>query len=133
MDHVKSVVAIYEAFGRGDLPGILAHVSEDVDWDYGQADSGVPWLKHRRGHAGVAAFLGALGEGTELLQFQPKEILAGDSVVVALVDLRLRVRATGREVAETDEVHVWRFGPSGQVVAFRHALDSAQQVAALAG
>jgi hypothetical protein len=29
-DHVATVASIYEAFGRGDVPAILAALSEDV-------------------------------------------------------------------------------------------------------
>jgi ketosteroid isomerase-like protein len=30
-DNVKTITPIYEAFGRGDVPAILAALSDDVD------------------------------------------------------------------------------------------------------
>ena len=49
--NIDTVKGIYEAFGRGDVPAILERVREDVEWDVGVADRGVPWLAPRRGRA----------------------------------------------------------------------------------
>jgi ketosteroid isomerase-like protein len=32
--HAKTVEAIYAAFGRGDIPGILGAPREDVEWEH---------------------------------------------------------------------------------------------------
>ena len=40
--HAGAVASIYEAFGRRDIPGVLAHLSEDVTWDV----TDVPWTPH---------------------------------------------------------------------------------------
>ena len=42
--HAKTVEAIYAAFGRGDIPGILAALREDVEWEDDAVDQGIPWL-----------------------------------------------------------------------------------------
>ncbi|HEY4575304.1 MAG TPA: DUF4440 domain-containing protein, partial [Thermoanaerobaculia bacterium] len=59
-DHLATVTAIYEAFGRGDIPGLLEHVSDDVEWeawaDNTAQKAGVGWMVPRRGKAGVAEF-----------------------------------------------------------------------------
>lgn len=31
-DNIKTIQTVYEAFGRGDIAGILDAVSEDIDW-----------------------------------------------------------------------------------------------------
>lgn len=36
MSPIETVRQIYAAFGRGDVPAILACLAEDVDWEYGQ-------------------------------------------------------------------------------------------------
>jgi ketosteroid isomerase-like protein len=33
VSHTTTVAAMYEAFGRADLAGILSHLSADVTWD----------------------------------------------------------------------------------------------------
>jgi ketosteroid isomerase-like protein len=131
--NLETVQQIYAAFGAGDVTAILSVMSDDVEWEYGFADPGVPWLKRRRGKEGVAAFFAALGEGVEFLGFRVGTIAAADDKVLALIDLHGRVRRTGRELREEDEVHIWQFGADGRVVRFRHALDTAQHAAAWAG
>lgn len=40
--HAKTVEAIYAAFGRGDIPGILAALRENVEWEHDAVDQGIP-------------------------------------------------------------------------------------------
>ena len=122
---LATVQEIYAAFGRGDLQSILDRISPDVEWEYGQGGSDVPYLAPRRGHAGVVAFFGALAETLRLDVFRPKDLVAGPGVVVALVDIEGVSLRTGRSIREEDEVHVWRFDDAGKVARFRHALDTA--------
>ena len=112
MGNADTVKAIYEAFGRGDVPAILARLADGVEWEYGDRSTDVPWLEPRRGRADVARFFDALGE-LEIDRFEPKAFLGSGDVVVVLVDLDARVRRTGRRIREEDEVHVWRFAPDG--------------------
>jgi ketosteroid isomerase-like protein len=32
-DNVKTIHAIYDCFGRGDIPGVLEHLDPDVRWN----------------------------------------------------------------------------------------------------
>lgn len=125
MRNIETVQAIYQAFGRGDVEAILGHLADDVEWEYGRIDAGVPWLKTRRGRAQVPAFFEALA-GLELQRFQPKVVLGDGNVVVALIDVALVVRATGRRIVEEDEVHLWHFDTDGRVLRFCHKLDAHQ-------
>src|SRR4051812_40187602 len=90
MKLVDKVQGIYGAFGRGDIPAILEQLAEDIDWDYGHGPTGVPWLEHRHGRAGVAAFFEA-ARGIEFLKFAPHTFLEGPDRVAALVDVIGRV------------------------------------------
>ena len=60
MANIDVVREIYGAFGRGDIPAILGHLAENVDWEYGPVSTDVPWLQHRRGRAQVGEFFAAL-------------------------------------------------------------------------
>jgi ketosteroid isomerase-like protein len=131
MSNVAVVGAMYEAFGRGDVPAILAHLAEDVEWEYGFNSTEVPWLQPRRGHQGVAEFFATLDD-VEFHRFEPKTLLAAGDTVVALVDLEATVRATGQPVREEDEVHIWHFA-GGKVVRFRHRVDTHQHLRAYQG
>jgi ketosteroid isomerase-like protein len=120
----KTVQEIYEAFGKGDVPAILGRLAPDVQWEYGQqGPSDVPWLQQRRGRDAVAGFFESLG-GADFHKFDPKQIIEGDGVVVAILDVELTVKATGKRVNEQDEMHLWRFNAAGEVTSFRHGTDT---------
>ncbi len=133
MDNIQTVQQIYAAFGRGDVPAILDRLSADVDWEYASSVD-VPWLRRRRGPQEVAGFFTALAEGFAISRFQVKETLASadGQVVAVLVDVAATVTRTGRNVEETDEIHLWRFDPDGKVRKFRHGADTAAHAAAWA-
>jgi ketosteroid isomerase-like protein len=123
MSNVRTVQEMYAAFGRGDVPAILSRLADSVEWEYGPVSTTVPWLQRRHGRDGAAGFFASLAE-IELHRFAPKEFLEGDGVVVVLIDVEFTVRATGKRVAEEDEIHVWRFDPDGRVVRYRHGVDT---------
>jgi ketosteroid isomerase-like protein len=123
MNIAQTTQEIYAAFGRGDIPAILARLSESVDWEYGATDNAAPWLAPRRGRAGAGAFFASLG-GIDIHRFSVNAILSGDNVAVALVNIEFTVKATGKRVVEEDEVHVWHFDAKGDVARFRHRVDT---------
>ena len=132
MSHTQSVQQIYEAFGKGDIEGILGRLADNVEWEYGINSTDVPWLQPRRGRAQVAAFFQALG-AMDIHTFQPKAIIESGNTVVALADFDATVKATGRRISEEDEVHVWHFDAAGKVSRFRHRADTHQQWKAYSG
>jgi ketosteroid isomerase-like protein len=134
--HAATVQAIYEAFGRGDVPAILERLAPDVVWDRwehgnGAQQAGVPWMAERHGREDVAGFFAALG-ALDFHGFEIVALLTGGDSVAAVVELDVTVRATGRRLRDR-EVHVWRFGPDGLVTEFRHHVDTAKHAAASAG
>ena len=123
MSNIQTVQAIYAAFGQGDIPTILGHLGETIEWGYGTLDAGVPWLEPRRGLAEVPKFFESLG-ALDFQRFQPKTFLESGNVVVALIDLAVVVKASGRSIVEEDEVHIWHFDSQGRVIRFCHRLDT---------
>jgi hypothetical protein len=79
MTNVKTVEAIYAAFGRGDIPSIIEHLAENIDWEYAAQIDDVPWLRRRRGRAEVAAFFASLAE-LEIKSFAPTALLEARAV-----------------------------------------------------
>ena len=132
MSNIQTVQGIYEAFGRGDIPALMNHLADDIEWDFGMRVPGVPWLQPRHGRAEVPGFFQSLG-GVEFQKFQPKTLLESGTVVVALIDVAFVVKATDRKVVEEDEVHIWDFDARGQVARFRHKLDTHQHWVACGG
>lgn len=132
MTNIDTVHAVYTAFGRGDITAIMNVLADDIDWDYAITDAGVPWLRPRTGHPGALDFFQSLS-AVEFHKFEPKMLLANDNVVVALIDFAGLVKATGIEIDEEDEVHIWHFDEAGKVARFCHKLDSHQHWAAHTG
>lgn len=131
MSPIETVQQIYAAFGRGDVPFILSCLAADVDWEHDTSPNPVPWLQPLQGRAAVPRFFEALHTHVEFQSFQPKQFLADGLTVVDLVDLAFTVKATGKQVVEVDEVHIWRFNEHGLVQRFRHRADTWQSAMAL--
>ena len=59
-DNLATVAKMYEAFGRGDGPGMLACLADDVKWEPFEGSSaqqaGVPGLQARRGKPAAGEF-----------------------------------------------------------------------------
>jgi uncharacterized protein len=130
MSNVDIVKGIYEAFGRQDVPAILERIDESVAWDQQYADTKVPWLRARRGRAGVGEFFQSLSD-LQFDRFEVTRVLGDGDTVVALIDLDATVRSTGKKICERGEVHIWKLNNQGRVVHFRHAVDTAQHERAL--
>jgi ketosteroid isomerase-like protein len=132
MTNIDTVSEVYAAFGRGDVASIMEVLADDIEWEYGMADAGVPWLRPRTGRAGALEFFQSLS-AVEFSKFEPTMLLASGDVVVALIDLACVVTATGIRIEEESEVHIWHFDEDGMVARFCHKLDSHQHWAAHRG
>jgi hypothetical protein len=130
MTPIETVRSIYQNFGKQNIPAILETVSEDVEWEYAYGDSPIPWLKPRRGRAGVADFFQTLSL-LEFKRFNVKTVLGEGNLVIGICEVEAVVRATGKSFVETDEVHIWHFDARGRVQRFRHCVDTLQEANAL--
>lgn len=94
-ENKRVVQAIFEAFGRGDVPGVLSHLSEDVTWK-APGPEVVSYFGDRRGHAGATEFFVQLGTNVDFEYFEPGVFVAEDDRVVALGRERGKVKTTGK-------------------------------------
>jgi ketosteroid isomerase-like protein len=128
-DLAAIVRSIYDAFGRGDVPAILEHISDDCAWeswaDNRAVTAGVPWLQPKRGKAGVAEFFKVVGQ-FQIHDFKVLSISVGDRTAVgeAVIDATV---PTGRRYRD-EELHLWKFDSIGKVVLFRHYVDTAKHI-----
>jgi ketosteroid isomerase-like protein len=131
MNPIETVQRIYAAFGRGDIPAILAELADDVQWEYDTFPNPMPWMQPRHGRAGAASFFEALG-GIQITKFEPLHLLADGRTVLGVFNVEFTVKATGQQVKEPEEVHIWHLDEAGKVLRFRHRVDTWQQAQALA-
>jgi ketosteroid isomerase-like protein len=124
-DQVTRMQELYVAFGRGDIPTVLAAMDPGIEW---REAEGNPWSP---GHAfvgpqqiveGVFQRIGAEFDGFEVV---PTRFLgAGDTVIM---EGRYRARshsATGKAL-DAEVVHVWDLR-EGQIVRFHQYVDTRQ-------
>jgi uncharacterized protein len=126
--NVRTVEAIYAAFGRGDLGAVLTTLAEEVTWRHPRPDD-IPWGGERHGRDAVAEFFIATNRYLEVEEFTPEQFVARDDQVIVFGHERMRTRAGGR-VYGTDWVHVFTMR-DGKIVGFREYTDTATIVEAL--
>lgn len=90
---IKTIAAVYEAFGRGDVNAILDAVTDDVDWAAEAASAAAPWYGIRHGKNEVAEFFAAFGATMEVEEFTPVSFAANDTDVHTVVRFRARSRS----------------------------------------
>lgn len=94
-ENKRVVQSVFEAFGRGDVPALLALIDEEAEWVAPGPDS-VPYFGERRGREGAAEFFKHLGSDVEFESFEPGDFIAEGERVVVLGRERGRVRRTGK-------------------------------------
>lgn len=121
-ENVELVRSIYEAFAAGDVPGVLARMSEDIEWreaeNFPYAD-GNPYRGPDAVVAGVFARLGSEWEGFAAV---PEEYLDAGETIVVLGRYRGGFRATGSAL-DAQMAHVWRVR-DGKAAAFQQYVDT---------
>jgi len=124
--NVDKVKEAYEAFGRGDIPALVATLAEDVRWTINGPADVVPYMGAREGRDAVVEFFAQLSESETITKFEPREWVAeGDKVVVVGVS-EAEVRATGKQYG-LDWVHVFTLR-DGFISDFREFFDTARVV-----
>jgi len=129
--NIKTVQMVYEAFGRGDVAGIIEFTADDVDWASEAAGTAAPWYGPHHGHDGVAAFFTAFGSAMEVEEFTPLCFAGTDTEVLTVVRFAVKSRSTGRRVAMHLH-HYFRFR-DGKIDYYRGSEDTAQTASVLAG
>ena len=126
--NVDIVKQIYAAYGKGDIPGILSLMAEEVVHHEPPAGA-APYRGTYEGHDGVRAFFQAAFETITVEQFEVREFVAKANTVIELGRYCFRGRATLLSY-ETDGVMAWRL-KDGKVVGWTTYKDSAVEAAAL--
>jgi uncharacterized protein len=107
---IETVQAAYEAFGRGDVPALLAQLTDDVEWTF-DGSTGDAYMRTARGKDDVVRWLGQVAAVDGIQAFEPRQMLAGPEHVTVIGWERTQALPAGG-VFETHWVHVWQLqGP----------------------
>lgn len=113
-NNLVTVQQIYACFGQGDVPGILAKLTDNVTW-FNAADPAVaPFGGAFQGKNGVIQFFTALGTSTQTTHFEPSNFWEEGNKVYNDVVHEGFVRTTNKPFS----VHasfVWTFNDQGEV------------------
>ena len=104
---IEVVQQAYAAFGRRDVPGILATLTDDVDWQFHASPStGIPYGGKFTGKKAVEAWFTTLAQNDDIQQFEPREFLEGPNHVTVLGWERVRPLPNGTAF-DSEWVHVF--------------------------
>ena len=122
--NVDLIRGIYDAFGAGDIPGVLGRMSPDIEWNEAESFTYADGNPYRGPDAILGGVFARLGGEWDGFAAVPEEFLdAGDSVVV-LGRYRGTCKATGEPV-DAQMAHVWRV-KDGKAAAFQQYTDTLQ-------
>ena len=120
----QTVEDLYAAFGRGDVPAILATFHPQIEWweaeSFLYADKN-PYRGPESVLLGVFARCGSEWDGFSAI---PDEVLDAGETVVGCGHYTGKYRATGRDV-RAQFAHVFKF-QDGKIVRFQQYTDTAQ-------
>lgn len=118
--NTEAIRKLYDAFGTGDVPAVLAAMDDKIDW---QEPTGLPFRNQVGPQAVAENVFGPVTTEIEGFSAVPEEIIDGGDVVAAIG----RYGGTGaktRVALDTEFVHVWRFGSDGKITGFRTYTDT---------
>ena len=113
-DTIAILKAIFDDFRSGNIPALLGHLTDDVDWNVPGEGTIIPFGGHVQGKAAVALFFQKVGATADFTKFDQYEYFAAGDTVVVLGEWTAVVRANG---AATTDVYAMAFWFRGDKVA----------------
>jgi ketosteroid isomerase-like protein len=121
-ENVGLIRSLYEAFGRGDVPSVLAAMDPAIEWNEAEgfpyADKN-PYVGPAAVVEGVFARLGGEWDGFSVA---PEELLDAGNTVVATGRYGGAYKKTGTRI-HAQFAHVWKLR-GGKVVKFQQYTDT---------
>ena len=122
MNNTEIVQSAYECFGKGDIPGLITKLSDDIEWSVPEIENAA-FAGSRTGKDAVGEFFTQLVEAEDMTRFEPLEFIAEGDKVVVLGESEATVRSTGKSY-QTDWVHVFHVH-DGKIKEFQEFFDNA--------
>jgi uncharacterized protein len=118
--NIELVRGLYEAFGQGDVPGVLGGMTDDMEW---HESEGMPYGGVYHGGDEIAQnVFGPIVDDIPDLSVAPEEFIASGNTVAAVVRYAGTAKGTGSTV-NVPAVHIWDVR-DGKVAQFRQFIDT---------
>jgi ketosteroid isomerase-like protein len=119
--HSDTIANVYAAFGRGDVPAVLAAFAPNITWTEAE---GFPYGGTYVGpDAIVQNVFAKLGSEWNGYTVAPHEFVEGADTVVALGEYSGTYKGTGKSF-KAPFAHVWKFS-GGRIISFSQYTDTA--------
>ena len=115
-DNRAAVEAAYVAFGKGDIPSVIAMNAPDALWVIHTAAT-APYQGEHKGIEGIGTLFGLLPDSIDITEFDMAPVAIDGDVVVAKGVQTYTVKKTGKTVSGSF-LHLFTFGPDGKVARF---------------
>jgi len=125
MGNVEILQGGYEAFGRGDVPSVLALFDPSIEW---REAEGNPYKPDGKAWIGVDTIVQnlfmRLGTEWDGFTITPEKLHDAGDTVIAECRYTGVYKATGKSI-NAQACHVWKFS-DGKVTSFQQYLDTGQ-------
>jgi uncharacterized protein len=120
----EKIIALYDAFGQGNIPFILENVADNFTWT-DQCDPAIaPQGGTYHGKEGFLQFFHNLGGSTDTTHWQVDKYVAENDTVVAFGKHGVTIKSTGKSIL-LDWVMIWNFA-NGHPVSGGSFIDTAR-------
>jgi ketosteroid isomerase-like protein len=107
MSNTEIVQQLYAAFGRGDMPAVLAGLADDVVWEFESSPvDSLGGIRH--GKTETVGFFQAIGADHVNPQLTIAEFVASGDTVKTIGRYTATMKATGKKI-DTPIAHYWKF------------------------
>jgi hypothetical protein len=128
--NIQIVQDIYAAFGRGDVPAIMRHVSDDLHgFGVVSAEKVVPWHIQISKKQDVPQFFQAIADSADFTRFEPRDFAAGGDHVYCTISWDVTFKHNGKKLTHDNVMHRFTF-KNGKVVEWRGTEDTVKTSAA---
>ena len=124
MTNAERTRGIYDAFGRGDVGGVVALFDPAIEWNEAEHFPYADRNPYRGANAIVEGVFARLGSEWDGFSVVPEQVIDGGDTVVTCGRYRGRHRANGYDV-NAQFAHVWTWS-NGRVVRFQQYTDTHQ-------
>jgi uncharacterized protein len=125
MSGVNLLAGLYDAFGRGDVPGVLGSMDPAIHWHEAE---GNPYMPSGEAWVGPDAIVNnlfvKLAEEWDGFTVHPETFHDAGDVVVVEVRYTGMYKATGKQI-DAQVCHIWTV-KDGKVTKFQQFVDTAQ-------
>lgn len=121
MTNKELVQLSFENFGKGNIPGILEILSDDIIWEM-NGPAHIPFAGSRKGKEAVLDFFIHLAATSDFQSFTPKEFIAEGDKVVALGEAVATNKQTGKQT-KNNWAMAWTFS-NGKVTHYYNYSDT---------